>query len=138
MTSLTPFLFLACPACTFERVMPGWLVFASLRLLVVLCISWRRLDPVRTLGAFVAFEVAYYYAWRLAVWYVHPAVSEGFVEWFALASLLILSAGIPAALFLFALSKLSYFRGTQSIPLTPRRAAFLLPAMLILSVLQGT
>ena len=117
--------------------MPTWVLFTSLRLLVVLAVSYRRLDPVRTLGAFVMFEVAYYYAWRLAVWYMHPVVSEGITQWIALAFLLFLSIGIPAAIFLFALSRLRYFRGAQTVPFTRWRASLLLPVMFILAVIQG-
>lgn len=137
---MTPFLalaILACPVCTYDRAMPAWAVFTSLRLLAVLAVAYRRLDLVRTLGAFIAFEVAYYYAWRLAVWFSHPAVAEGLIEWLAMAFLLVLSMGIPAALFLFGLSRVAYFRGTQSIPLTRKRAALLLPAMFTLAAIQG-
>jgi uncharacterized membrane protein YesL len=137
MTPIADLVILACPVCNYDRVMPTWAIFTSLRLLVVLAIAYRRLDLVRTLGAFAAFEAAYYYAWRLAVWYSHPAVAEGFIQWLALASLLVLSIGIPAALFLFGISRVSYFRGSQSVPLTRKRASLLLPAMFILAVIQG-
>ncbi len=137
MTQIAALIVLACPVCNYDRVMPTWVAFASLRLLVVLAAAYRRLDLVRTLGAFVAFEVAYYYAWRLAVWYSHPAVAEGFIEWLALASLLVLSIGVPAAFFLFGLSRVPYFRGSYSVPLTVKRAALLLPAMGMLAVIQG-
>jgi hypothetical protein len=117
--------------------MPTWVLFTSLRLLVVLAISYRRLDSVRTLGAFVGFEVPYFYAWRFTAWYSHPSVSGGVFGWLALAFLLVLSAGIPAALLLLALSRVRYFRGTQSVLLTRSRTALLLPAMFTLAVIQG-
>lgn len=128
---------LACPACTYDWVFPTWLVFASLRLLIVLAVSYRRLDLVRTLGAFVAFEIGYFYAWRLAVWYSHPAVAEGLVAWGALACLIILSVGAPAVIFLLGLARLPYFRASQPVPLTGRHALLLVPAMFLLSLIQG-
>ena len=135
--SLPAFVILACPVCNYDQVMPTWVLFTSLRLLVVLAVSYRRLDLVRALGAFVAYEVAYYYVWRPAVWYMHPAVSEGVVGWLASASFLVLSIGIPAAIFLYSLSRLRYFCGTQTLRFTRKRAALLLPPMFILAIIQG-
>ncbi len=127
---------LACPVCTYNRVFPTWFVFAVLRLLVVLAVSYRRLDLVRTLGAFVVFELGYFYAWRLAVWYSHPAVADGFVAWAALACLIVLSAGVPAVVFLLGLARLPYFRASQPVPLTHRHALLLVPAMFLLALIQ--
>ena len=137
MISLTALIILACPECNYERVLPTWVIFTSLRLLVTLAVAHRRLDLVRTLGAFTLFEVAYYYAWKLAVWYSHPAVAEGIVEWVAVGSLLILSVGIPAVAVLLLLGRTAYFRARQPVRLTVKRAALMLPAMFVLAVIQG-
>ncbi|MEZ0276893.1 MAG: hypothetical protein ACAH88_18430 [Roseimicrobium sp.] len=137
MTSLSAIMFLACPECNYERVLPTWVIFTSLRLLVTLAVAHRRLDLVRTLGAFIAFEVVYYHTWKLVVWYSHPAVAEGVVEWVAIGSLFLLSIGIPAVAVLLGLSKTAYFRARQPVRLTVKRAVLLLPAMFILAVIQG-
>jgi hypothetical protein len=137
MTTTTFLVTLACPVCTYNRVMPTWMFFATLRLLLVLAVSYRRLDLIRTLGAFLLFEVGYYYAWMLAVWYSHPAVTEGLVEWFALTFFIALSIGIPSAIFLWGLSRVPYFRGKQTIVLTRKRTLLLLPVMFLLAVIQG-
>lgn len=137
MTLPAAFEILACPGCYYERMMPTWVFFASLRLLVVLGVSYGRLDLVRTLGVFVAFEVFFLYAWRLSIWYSFPMVNGDMVRTLAGYCSLILSAGIPAALLLFGLSRVRYFRGTQTIPFTRRRAALLLPLMFMLATLQG-
>jgi hypothetical protein len=136
MTLFSELVILACPACTYNRVFPTWFVFASLRLLIVLAVSYRRLDLVRTLGAFVAFEVAYFYAWGLAVWYSHPSVADGFVAWVSLAFLIILSVGVPAVAFLLGLARLPYFRAGQPVPLTRRHALLLVPAMFLVAFIQ--
>jgi hypothetical protein len=127
-------LILACPYCTYAQFEPTWILFASLRLLAVLAISYRRLDLVRTLGAFVLFEVGYFYAWRQVVWYSHPAMSEGIVEWIALGGLVVLSIGLPAACLLYILSRASYFRLPQATRFTRARALLLMPAMLVIAV----
>lgn len=127
-------LILACPYCTYAQFEPTWIPFAALRLLAVLAVSYRRVDLVRTLGAFALFEVGFYYAWRLAVWYSHPAISDGTVEWIALAGLLALSIGLPAACLLYFLSKASYFRLPQAAHFTRVRALLLIPAMLAITI----
>ena len=131
-------LILACPICSYNRVMPTWLLFVALRLLFVLTISLRRLDLVRTLGAFGLFEIAYYYAWRAAVWYSHPAVAVGDVAQLATGSFIVLSLGIPAALFLFGLSRMPYFRGAETVTLSWKRTLLLIPCMYAVAYAQGS
>jgi hypothetical protein len=41
---------LACPICTYDRVMPTWYLFVALRAAVVLLVARGRIDPIRVLG----------------------------------------------------------------------------------------
>jgi len=127
---------IACPACTYERVMPTWVLFASLRLLAVCVIGLAVLDVVRMLEAFVAYEVAYFYAWRLAVWYSHPAVSEGTVAMCSAVLLFALEAGIPAAIVLRGLSRFRHFIRTPGARVSWKRAILVVPAMSLVALAQ--
>jgi hypothetical protein len=131
-------LILACPACNYERVMPTWLAFACLRIFVVLLVSLKRVDIVRILGVFVIYEVAYYFVWRYVIWYSHPAVAEGAVQWLAIIGLLSLSAGIPAAVLLARISKMAYFRAAHSKVIEKWKIWILLPFSFLLAFIQGT
>ena len=89
---------LACPQCSYYQFMPTWVAFASLRLLVYCSVACRRLDVVRVLGLFTAFEVAYLYLWRFGNWYAHHAVAGDAINTASDIFLLLLVSGIPAAL----------------------------------------
>jgi hypothetical protein len=89
---------LACPQCTYDRFMPTWVAFASMRLGVFCYVAYRRLEVVRVLGLFTAFEVAYFYLWRFGNWYAHPAVAGDVIKGASMIFVLLLVAGIPAAL----------------------------------------
>lgn len=128
---------LACPVCTYDRVMPTWYLFVAIRAVIVLLLARGRMDPIRLLGAFILFEVAYLYAWRFFVWYSHPAVAEGTVERLSMIGLLVLSAGLPAAVFLRLVSRVRYFRGKFEPKMTFRRCLALVPMFLVLSLAQG-
>jgi hypothetical protein len=131
------FIILACHACHYyEHVLPTWVPFTVLRLFVVLTVAYGRLDLVRTLGAFLGFEVFYYHAWEYCVLLSHPMVAEGKFDVVTLVRTM-LSIGIPAALFLLLLSRSAYFRAGNSARLSFMRAALLLPVMFVLSAIQG-
>jgi hypothetical protein len=117
--------------------MPTWLIFVAMRLAIVAFLARGRMDPVRMLGAFAAFEVAYLFAWRWLVWYSHPAVSGGMIESLALVILIGVSVGLPAVAFLWFISRLKYFQGKHTSRMTFRRCLVLIPCFFILSLVQG-
>lgn len=128
---------LACPGCTYERVMPTWALFAAIRLLVVCGLAFSVLDVVRTLEAFLVYELMYVQAWRMAIGYAHPAVSGDLVEWLALGVLLVLSAGVPAAILLRQLGRFAWFVRTPGRGVSWRRALMMVPAFFVIAVVQG-
>jgi hypothetical protein len=129
---------LACPICTYDRVMPTWYVFVAVRAAIVLFLARGRMDPVRLLGVFMLFEIFYFYAWRFLVWYSHPAVSEGTVETLSLTGLLALTAGLPAAFLLWLVSRFRYFRGKSEAKLSLRRCFGIVPLFFVLAAVQGS
>ena len=128
---------LACPVCTYDRVMPTWFLFVAFRAVAILLLMRGRMDPIRLLGAFILFEGAYLYAWRFFVWFSHPAVSEGAVEILSMIGLLVLSAGLPAAVFLWMVSRIRYFRGKSDLMISFRRCLAIIPIFFVLSLAQG-
>lgn len=130
-------LILACPVCTYERVMPSWALFAVIRLIIIGAVSIKRFDLVRILGVFAIYEVVYYYLWRLAVWYSHPAVSEGIHEIIALGFLLFISFGIPVALILLQANKSEYLKGNTTMKFSKRRAFIVIGSFACLAIYQG-
>jgi len=128
---------LACPGCTYERVMPTWPVFAALRLMAVCAIAFTVLDLVRTVEGFIVYEVLYFFAWRMAVWYSHPAVAEGFVEWLALGFLLVLSAGVPAVMVIKWIGRFKWFRLKPGEGVSWRRALLIIPVFFLIAVVEG-
>ena len=131
------FTILACHACYYyDHVLPAWIPFTILRLFAVLTVAYWQLDLVRTLGAFLGFEVLYYYAWKYYVLLAHPVPAEGIFDALTVARIM-LSAGIPAALFLLLLSRSAYFRAGNSVHLSFKRTALLLPMMFVLAAIQG-
>ncbi len=117
--------------------MPTWYLFVALRLAVVVIVARGRLDPVRVLGVFVFFEALYLFLWKFLVWFSHPDTSEGLVENLAMVGLLILSAGIPAVILLWGVSRIGYFRGKAAPKMTVRRCLLITPFLFILAILQG-
>lgn len=130
-------LIIACPNCSYDRVLPGWVAFAALRLAIIAAVSLKRFDLVRIVGAFVLYEIVYYYLWSAAIWYSHPAVSEGLVQYLALGVLLLISSGLPAALLLWAARKSSYLRGNATEPFTKTRAILLIFLLTGATILQA-
>jgi hypothetical protein len=128
---------LACPVCTYDRVMPTWWLFVVLRATVVLLIARGRMDPIRLLGAFMLFEGFYFFAWRFLVWYSHPAVSEGTVMTTSMIGLIVFSVGLPAAIFLWSISRIKYFRAKAERQMTFRRWLLILPVFFVLTIIQG-
>jgi uncharacterized membrane protein YesL len=128
---------LACPQCTYDRAAPTWFLFATLRILVVCAISFKVLDVVRTVEAFIVYELGYFFAWRVAVWYSHPAVSEGLIVWLGLGFLLVLSAGFPAVIVLKWISKIEWFRRTPDKDISWRRALMIVPAFFMIAITEA-
>ena len=128
---------LACPVCTYERVMPGWVLFAAFRFLVVIIVMFAVLDAVRVVEAFIVYEIIYFYAWRYAVWYSHPAVTDGPMEILYSSALFLLSAGVPAALLAYGLGRLKWFRKEPDRGVSWKRAILVVPAMFLLSLMQS-
>jgi hypothetical protein len=129
--------FLACPVCTYDRVMPTWFLFVAIRAVAVLLLTQGRMDPIRLLGAFILFEGANLYAWRFFVWYSHPSIAEGTVGTLSMIGLLVLSAGLPAAVFLWLVSRIRYFRGKSDLKMSFRRCLAIVPMFFVLSLAQG-
>jgi len=120
---------LACPQCTYDRFMPTWVAFASIRLVVFCLVAYRRLDVVRVLGLFTAFEVAYLYLWRFGNWYAHPAVAGDAINTASGIFLLLLVSGVPAALVMKFVSRYAYFQIPTRPPFTWKRALLLVPLL---------
>jgi len=127
---------LACPQCTYDRFMPTWVAFASLRLVVVCMVAFRRLDVVRVLGLFTAFEVVYLYLWRFGNWYAHPGVAGDPINTASGFFLLLLVSGIPAALVMKRASRYAYFQIPSRPPFTWKRALLLVPILLGIAIYE--
>ena len=128
---------LACPQGTYDRVADTWFLYAALRILIVLLVSAKRLDVVRTLGLFALYEAVYLFLWRFFVWFSHPAVSSGGVTAVFMILLLILSLGVPAVFLLRKASRIKYFRGNCTSELTLKRSLLIIPFSFLLAILQG-
>jgi hypothetical protein len=127
---------LACPQCTYDRFMPTWVAFASIRLLVVCLVAYRRLDVVRVLGLFTAFELAYLYLWRFGNWYGHPGVAGEAINGASMIFVLLLISGIPAALVMKHASRYAYFQIPSHPPFTWKRALLLVPFLFGLAIFE--
>ncbi len=120
-----------------RRVTPTWPIFTGVRLVAICAIAFTVLDVVRTAEAFIVHEVAYFFAWRFAVWYSHPAVAEGFMAWLALAGFLILSAGIPAAIVLKLIGRFKWFRRKPDQDVSWKRALLVVPVFFAIAMVEG-
>lgn len=134
MMDLQPIL--ACPQCTYNQFMPSWVEFASLRLVVVCLVAYRRLDVVRVLGLFTAYEVAYLYLWRIGIMYSHPVIADDVINTVAEAFLLLLISGVPAALVIKHASRYAYFQSPSRPAFTWKRALLLVPLLFGMAILE--
>jgi hypothetical protein len=116
--------------------MPTWSVFAAARLLVVCAVAVGVLDVVRTLEAFTVYEVLYFFAWRRAVWFAHPAVSGPVVEWLASGCLLVLGSGVLAAITLKLVGRFKWVRPDTERGISWKRALLIIPATSLISVAE--
>lgn len=117
--------------------MPTWVAFASLRLVVFCLVAYRRLDVVRVLDLFMAFEVAYFYLWRFGNWYVHPAVAGDAINTASGIFLLLLVSGLPAALVMKSASRYAYFQIPARPSFTWKRALLLVPLLFGIAMFQS-
>ena len=116
----------ACPQCTYDRFIPIWIPFALVRLLAVSLVAYRRLDVVRVLELFIAYEFGYLCFFGVGNWYAHPAVAGEEVNTASEFFLLLLVSGIPAALVLKLASRHAYFQIPSRPPFTWMRALVLM------------
>ena len=128
---------LACPGCTYAGVMPTWPIIVLLRLVAVCAVAYRVLDVVRTLEAFLLYEVLYFFGWMMAVWYSHPAVSSGPVLYLAFGFFLVLSAGVAATFALKWIGRFRFFRCSPDRGISWRRALLMVPVSVLITLLQG-
>ena len=128
---------LACPNCTYSAYFPLWKLFAGFRLLAVLAIGFRSFDPIRLLGLFALFEVAYFFLWKVGVWFSHPAVIDGLPSYIALIGVIILAIGVPAALLMRFASKLKYFRKPEADQFSWMQVIALVACLFVISFVEG-
>lgn len=127
---------LACPGCTYNIIDPTWLYFAAARIAVICYAADRRMSLLRVLGLFCAYEAVYYYLVHLAIWYSHPAVSEGIAITVATVSLIVLTIGLPAVGVFKLASYFHFFRGASPMPTTWGRAFLLIPLLIAVAILE--
>jgi len=127
---------LACPGCTYNIIDPTWFYFAAARIAVICYAADRRMSLLRVLGLFCVYEAVYYYLVHLAIWYAHPAVSEGLAITVATASLIVLTIGLPAVGVLKLASRFRFFRGTSPMPTTWGRAFLVVPMLIAVEILE--
>lgn len=98
-------------------------------------IAFSVLDVVRTLQVFVLYELLYYHLWRISVWgsYSESRLSEWMTGIFHLATTL----GIAAAVVLWAIGRIEWFRRRGSSGVTRTRAMGVALAMTVISVVEG-
>jgi hypothetical protein len=98
--------------------------------------GYRRLDVIRVLGLFTAFEVAYLYFWRLGNWYAHPAVAGDAINTAPGIFLLLLISGLPAALVMKSASRYAYFQIPSRPSFTWKRALLLVPLLFGMAIVE--
>jgi hypothetical protein len=123
---------MACPGCSYERMAVWYPTVVCIRLAVVPFLVVNRLDFVRVLGVFVGYEVFWYYAYRYALWFAHPAVGDGFVQAAAEFVFFLLHTGVLGAGLLFLLGRLRYFRGTSDRGLPWWQALIYMPLAIVI------
>ncbi len=128
---------LACPACSYERMLVWYPTVVCIRLAVVPFLIANRLDFVRVLGVFVGYEVFWYFAYCFALWFAHPAVGVGFTQAAASIGFFLLQHGVPGAALLFLLGRFRCFRRTPDRGLPWWQALLYIPAVMIIRALAG-
>ncbi len=127
---------LACPGCTYSLIEPTWFYFAAARIAIICYVADRRMNLLRVLGLFCVYEAIYYYLVHIAIWYAHPAVSDGTVMTLATASLIILTIGLPAVVLFKLVSRLQFFRGAATMTTTWGRSLLIIPMLIGVSALE--
>jgi hypothetical protein len=115
---------------------PTWFYFAAARIAVICYVADRRMNLLRVLGLFCVYEAIYYYLVHIAIWYSHPAVSDGTVMTLATASLIILTIGLPAVVLFKLVSRLQFFRGAATMTTTWGRSLLIIPMLIGVSALE--
>jgi hypothetical protein len=126
---------LACPGCSYERFAVWYPPLVCIRLAIVPFLTINRLDFVRVLGVFVAYEVFWYYGYRYALWFGHPAVGDGLVQAVAMSGFLLLELGVIGAFLLYSLGKSQFFRRTPDRGLPLWQAALYIPVAIAIRAL---
>ena len=126
---------MACPGCSYERFVVWYPPLVCIRLAVVPFLTINRLDFIRVLGVFVAYEVLWYYGYRYAMWYSHPAVGDGFVQAVATFGYSLLEVGALGAGLLYLLGRTRFFRRTPDRGLPWWQAALYVPAAIAIRAL---
>ena len=123
------------PGCSYERFVVWYPPLVCIRLAVVPFLTINRLDFIRVLGVFVGYEDFWYYGYRYAMWYSHPAVGYGFVQAVATFGYTLLKVGALGAGLLYLLGRARFFRRTPDRGLPWWQAALYVPAAIAIRAL---
>ena len=127
----------ACPQCTFNRYMPSWYLFVFLRFAAIAVVTYKRLDIVRLLFIYLAFEVAYFYVWRMSVVDGYAEIHD-FLPKYAWApyAASIYESSLLYMIVIIGVSRIKFFRGRHSELFVRWRVLLLLPMFVLIALLH--
>lgn len=117
--------------------MPSWYLFVFLRFAAIALVTYKRLDIVRLLFIFLAFEVAYYYVWRMSVVDGYAEIHDFLAkyEWAPYAAT-IYQSGLLYMMVILGVSRIKYFQGRHAELFERWRVLFLFPLFCFIAMLQ--
>jgi len=121
---------MACPMCSYERMLDWYPKLVITRLAIVPFLAVNRLDAVRVLGAFVLYEIFWYYAYRYGLWYAFPFSGNFFLRNLAELGLMLLEVGAFGAGLLYLIGKVRFFRRQPEAGVPWWQACFYVPLAL--------
>ena len=130
--------FLACPTCTYNRYIPSWYFFVVFRFIGLCAVAYKRFDIVRLLYIFLAFEVAYFYVWRISLTDLY-ADEMGLGNRYAWSSYLsgFYESSLIYIFTLWVVSRLKFFRAPGVESIRVRWLFLLIPIFYFIAIVQS-
>lgn len=119
--------------------MPSWYVFILLRLAAVFVVARPKLDVVRVLAVAAAFEVGYFYLWRIGVVAGYRRIYEETLLPIELVSETlnwIFQLGLIHVVILASLARFEFFKVRDAPVFKVRRSFLVIPCFIAIHFLQ--